>query len=105
PHRATSRLWLTVVLAAFTVALHSGTSVTTDVFTTVAMHCTVANPPLHSFPTRRSSDLVCCEAVRISHPQLSAPGKVAGPDWYTRSAEHTSELQSPDHLVCCLRLV
>src|SRR5438876_10323755 len=56
---------------------------------------------LHSFPTRRSSD-------------LSNPG--SGPHefkrrwgsrdeplwWYDRSEEHTSELQSPVQLVCRL---
>src|SRR5687768_18422519 len=75
---------------------------------------------LHSFPTRRSSDLV---GVRPSGPEdfLSSAGGprtarygpgtggrdernagVAGQD--RRSEEHTSELQSRLHLVCRLLL-
>src|SRR5947208_10432296 len=71
---------------------------------------------LHSFPTRRSSDLiqqmlreilphplrevrlVVGETVRLARQdqQVEAHG--------FRSEEHTSELQSPDHLVCRLLL-
>src|SRR5438552_17618715 len=48
------------------------------------------------FPTRRSSDLAC----------RNGPERLA--TWFTqrvtcgppRTEEHTSELQSPDHLVC-----
>src|SRR5438552_8902557 len=70
---------------------------------------------LHSFPTRRSSDL-----LKI----VTAPGLTGhiflvdqvGKLWvvrlsdnhrtlyHDRSEEHTSELQSPDHLVCRLLL-
>src|SRR5947208_5236946 len=35
-----------------------------------------------------------------SFPRLAGPRK----SWETRSEEHTSELQSPDHLVCRLLL-
>src|SRR5207244_10147640 len=95
--------------------------------------------PLHSFPTRRSSDLfpdLAIEVVLTSegldkleiyrrlgvrevwfwrHEQFaiyhlrgqqyeSAPNSVLLPDLnmalLARSEEHTSELQSPDHLVC-----
>src|SRR5438552_11810685 len=63
---------------------------------------------LHSFPTRRSSDLKV----------LTVDGKVAGVvansrvvaadcsrnNTGIRSEEHTSEFQSPDHLVCRLLL-
>src|SRR5947208_6188102 len=58
---------------------------------------------LHSFPTRRSSDLggqgrvLTPFAARAAHCGVPAPGKA-------RSEEHTSELQSPDHLVCRLLL-
>src|SRR5205807_8482278 len=61
---------------------------------------------LHSFPTRRSSDL--------SRPLSSAPSGRASCSWRTRPAgagdgrdrseEHTSELQSPCNLVCRLLL-
>src|SRR5437899_8275452 len=65
---------------------------------------------LHSFPTRRSSDLVFHEDLRDE--QLLAEGdhrrfREAG--WVAaarakRSEEHTSELQSLRHLVCRLLL-
>src|SRR5207244_11537101 len=95
---------------------------------------------LHSFPTRRSSDLragmgeenlqefaaaqaggeqliefleaACHEVAHAEGPQVQAvlgdllsdvdrealSGEYA--DYFARSEEHTSELQSPDHLVC-----
>src|SRR5205814_6689932 len=57
------------------------------------------HPDLHSFPTRRSSDLPA--------PSPSARGRARGPPprpgrGTTRSEEHTSELQSLRHLVCRL---
>src|SRR5688500_19279943 len=73
---------------------------------------------LHSFPTRRSSDLLRLGDERLSliHPiqfegvellaylgqipHLQAPGVHAD----CRSEEHTSELQSPCNLVCRLLL-
>src|SRR5438874_9947181 len=66
--------------------------------------CYAARPDLHSFPTRRSSDL--------SRPR---PGRAArdGPcqralrdrlQRHDRSEEHTSELQSRRDLVCRLLL-
>src|SRR5436305_4804198 len=53
---------------------------------------------LHSFPTRRSSDLFYCFKGKQN---FSGPFRalVAG-----RSEEHTSELQSRPHLVCRLLL-
>src|SRR5438552_11826605 len=76
----------------------------------------------HSFPTRRSSDLLIASAKTKGSPQLNS----FGPDQdlaaellergetktvirylelcRKRSEEHTSELQSPDHLVCRLLL-
>src|SRR5690348_17577407 len=70
---------------------------------------------LHSFPTRRSSDLLAVRqgpargrASRLDQVLLHAeplqpdvPGGGAGD---ARSEEHTSELQSPVHLVCRLLL-
>src|SRR5438876_12226761 len=63
----------------------------------------------HSFPTRRSSDLAsntamtrpCSRAVEARRaPRSSVSSRVSRP----RSEEHTSELQSPVHLVCRLLL-
>src|SRR5437870_11353947 len=65
---------------------------------------------LHSFPTRRSSDLprtVRNSPSAISREMLRRTG--VGPNdfatsWMLRSEEHTSELQSRGHLVCRLLL-
>src|SRR5690625_6311890 len=81
---------------------------------------------VHSFPTRRSSDLVwrqaavsgcpaahpcwCLKAtdrVRWPVPAAGSPGQVVRPvppPGAQRSEEHTSELQSRGHLVCRLLL-
>src|SRR5207248_10913063 len=82
---------------------------------------------LHSFPTRRSSDLSYCEArdrlpenltwelVRQTgqaiHQKADAawlfhgrPVKIPDGSTVSRSEEHTSELQSPYDLVCRLLL-
>src|SRR5438552_11276848 len=76
---------------------------------------------LHSFPTRRSSDLEAHGGgayVRLARGQGCKDGRglpgaadrvPAGhapdpPELGQRSEEHTSELQSPDHLVCRLLL-
>src|SRR5438876_11903545 len=62
---------------------------------------------LHSFPTRRSSDLARLEAAR---PRLRGAARGGAPllgarrSRRLRSEEHTSELQSPVHLVCRLLL-
>src|SRR6188472_1732785 len=65
---------------------------------------------LHSFPTRRSSDL---RAVRPQHgwwqPEHQHVGRCVGVpdrDRHQRSEEHTSELQSQSHIsyaVFCLK--
>src|SRR5690348_17647117 len=68
------------------------------------------HPVLHSFPTRRSSDLGRCPPA--SRAGCCAPDRGREPrePWRTRcrasrrSEEHTSELQSPVHLVCRLLL-
>src|SRR5947208_12597560 len=71
---------------------------------------------LHSFPTRRSSDLLismpvaqartisaaCASAAEISAIQVASVQQELTDA--ARSEEHTSELQSPDHLVCRLLL-
>src|SRR5207244_10442908 len=82
---------------------------------------------LHSFPTRRSSDLPRAEArgtparrsSRTRTPARCGSGRSRGSGSCEgrcasararqlleegRSEEHTSELQSPDHLVCRLLL-
>src|SRR5437764_1437459 len=65
--------------------------------------CYSNNQHLHSFPTRRSSDLAARAgaAVRAVSDVAAGPGGAASD---TRSEEHTSELQSPMYLVCRLLL-
>src|SRR5205814_9431864 len=96
-------------------------------------HCYRSHRHLHSFPTRRSSDLAiaCNPDVASLHPgytcTCTAPAKGenhvqcrragrhrrmgerdaaagAGVETRDRSEEHTSELQSLRHLVCRLLL-
>src|SRR5207244_12038017 len=80
------------------------------------------HPPLPSFPTRRSSDLDWFDdplpgeegtdaKVRLHNTikdlnrrQRTPFVRFKGDGTGTRSEEHTSELQSPDHLVCRLLL-
>src|SRR5690348_17909815 len=76
---------------------------------------------LHSFPTRRSSDLTGLALASMARMTLcrlgsavifsvlnsrmsAPPEKALGEPISTRSEEHTSELQSPVHLVCRLLL-
>src|SRR5207244_8460345 len=98
-----------------------------------------SRPPrdLHSFPTRRSSDLIYSDMSRRTSARSSSnknsasaravsvlptpvgprkmnepvgrlgscsPARARRTAFATRSEEHTSELQSPDHLVCRLLL-
>src|SRR5690606_41737361 len=86
------------------------------------LHCFAAPRHLHSFPTRRSSDLEELEFLGIRDyfegnalcliewPQRGA-GVLPKPDLditispqASRSEEHTSELQSRENLVCRLLL-
>src|SRR5437660_7169042 len=66
---------------------------------------------LHSFPTRRSSDLCngesiafSGEAVFVTHIMPRPDGSVRANVHANRSEEHTSELQSRGQLVCSLPL-
>src|SRR5690349_22947342 len=92
------------------------------------MYCTPAHPYLHSFPTRRSSDLVTgghlgaglgvVELTTALHHVFETPKDIliwdVGHQCYPhkiltgrrdrRSEEHTSELQSRRDLVCRLLL-
>src|SRR5207244_5618627 len=100
--------------------------------TSISLRFIQDRPPryLHSFPTRRSSDLLPMErSVALSWSERaglatvpaivadhcadpSTPGRAANCARLrmpprrvpVRSEEHTSELQSPDHLVCRLLL-
>src|SRR5207244_13361903 len=101
----------------------------------LSLYATAHHRALHSFPTRRSSDL-SAPTLRNATPASSANCRsaiangrracrrfprtpryrwsTARPTWRSlpsaaarapfRSEEHTSELQSPDHLVCRLLL-
>src|SRR5205823_10130774 len=72
-------------------------------------NCCDAPPDLHSFPTRRSSDLI--NALLLDRSGTLWVGTEAGLErWqpehhgFARSEEHTSELQSLAYLVCRLLL-
>src|SRR5690606_41545820 len=76
-------------------------------------YCYADHRDLHSFPTRRSSDLrfrfrAPPEATAITPQQRRAAfgsrsaSRLCG--WFRRSEEHTSELQSRENLVCRLLL-
>src|SRR5687768_17906824 len=85
-------------------------------------YCSGAHRDLHSFPTRRSSDLrPSTTAPPPSSPPARTPGTASasppatasppsrswpprGGEAVARSEEHTSELQSRLHLVCRLLL-
>src|SRR5438034_11787492 len=90
---------------------------------TTPSHCSRQHRDLHSFPTRRSSDLVSGLGATSGSQKLKAviyadngsghpgtrlgvsnevTGAVVGVD--DRSEEHTSELQSHSDLVCRLLL-
>src|SRR5437879_12381431 len=61
---------------------------------------------LHSFPTRRSSDLASTSsrASWYSFSRRRCPSSRSASSFAARSEEHTSELQSPMYLVCRLLL-
>src|SRR5437762_10728341 len=73
-------------------------------------YCSGDHRDLHSFPTRRSSDLPiaarpCTRTRTRPPPPRSRPSHRAPAGAPTsRSEEHTSELQSPMYLVCRLLL-
>src|SRR5438874_12779860 len=60
------------------------------------------HPDLHSFPTRRSSDLTSFEMAVNALQESGADAVMVGRG--ARSEEHTSELQSRRDLVCRLLL-
>src|SRR5205085_12329155 len=80
------------------------------------LHCCVDHPHLHSFPTRRSSDLPgfldetrdvrrqadadAAAAICVTIRKVASRLTCISP----RSEEHTSELQSQSNLVCRLLL-
>src|SRR5437868_11188493 len=64
---------------------------------------------LHSFPTRRSSDLACASAGGHERgwrckQSFSKSAAIPSPKRTVRSEEHTSELQSRFDIVCRLLL-
>src|SRR5690625_7361181 len=75
-------------------------------------YCDLQHRDLHSFPTRRSSDLCWTslgraglDSDRVVRMKASVREVVAGSTaGVVRSEEHTSELQSRGHLVCRLLL-
>src|SRR5438046_5795579 len=77
------------------------------------LYCDAAHRHLHSFPTRRSSDLTSplsgARSSHLSYRPQHRRGNVHNyliVRWFSdvRSEEHTSELQSLTNLVCRLLL-
>src|SRR5437773_8243967 len=66
--------------------------------------CSRPHRSLHSFPTRRSSDLAVLDDPRIFPAVAARYGIDAATAGKIRSEEHTSELQSHHDLVCRLLL-
>src|SRR5437660_11505316 len=62
------------------------------------------HPTLHSFPTRRSSDLNIIYGYESELPPLDPKNPGHYHPESSRSEEYTSELQSRGHLVCRLLL-
>src|SRR5437879_11673800 len=90
-------------------------------FTALLLYAPAALGDLHSFPTRRSSDLRCSPRESAgplhgkartrrelrsgpTHTRLARADVSATFERRCRSEEHTSELQSPMYLVCRLLL-
>src|SRR5437660_5298421 len=76
-------------------------------------YCYGDHRDLHSFPTRRSSDLICTAAIETTGmaalrsaclKMMRARDRPLARAVRIRSEEHTSELQSRGHLVCRLLL-
>src|SRR5438876_2018362 len=86
--------WTLAVFAVLSLALRS---------ILVSFTCFRAPRDLHSFPTRRSSDLRVAEAaVAAGIEVLFNSEPTSRVERVNRSEEHTSELQSPVHIVCRL---
>src|SRR5438552_10086510 len=70
------------------------------------IYCYADHRGLHSFPTRRSSDLGTATITATSEGKSGTSSVTVTnvPVTDERSEEHTSELQSPDQLVCRLLL-
>src|SRR5690625_6449780 len=75
-------------------------------FTNFVLYCNGVHRDLHSFPTRRSSDLrtPAPSCGSLTWPPDAPPTVTASSCRPMRSEEHTSELQSRGHLVCRLLL-
>src|SRR5207244_11775963 len=75
---------------------------TADLRRSLGWHATRRYLALHPAPAHRATvaDPLAFADREGTHPCLSA--KASGSATVARSEEHTSELQSPDHLVCRL---
>src|SRR5205814_8509826 len=95
-------------------ALATDQHTSTTAYVSFFFHSSGAHRDLHSFPTRRSSDLRMMRRVtsgpnpfdRVASYIPRNPSPVIRMPYRTpsRSEEHTSELQSLRHLVCRLLL-
>ena len=81
PHFQPHRLWLApVVNVAIVVESCIGSSVTSELFTTLEMFCTVAVTSPFTPVLTPATYFVCCDGLVISQPQPFCRGAVVGPD-------------------------
>src|SRR5207253_8538141 len=92
------------ILSSYFLFLFSSTTL---FFLFFFLYCYPPHRALHSFPTRRSSDLSTCLDIHAqvikSRRNIAYFERAVDPVVH-RSEEHTSELQSRGHLVCRLLL-
>src|SRR5207248_11167648 len=97
PHHSTTHLLL-VNRTQLPIALHPYVYL-------IHYQAPAHNQDLHSFPTRRSSDLLRIRGPGFSSTKISAlRAWIRDSHRSARSEEHTSELQSPYDIVCRLLL-
>src|SRR5438045_9061745 len=96
------------MIASRTCRTHSSVITCVLLFLFLFFYCYGDHRDLHSFPTRRSSDLgTAGDGLASKLLPRAARGQNAARrrrPLRSRSEEHTSELQSLRHVVCRLRL-
>src|SRR5439155_12116328 len=71
---------------------------------TTTTSCTISCQPPSFLPTSPAMSLTSTRALSKRNGQFRPVPVISGPDFVSRSEEHTSELQSRGHLVCRLLL-
>src|SRR5438552_18259002 len=99
------RLRMFLLLITFLNASHSFRNLLLVICKNAFLYGSMTNRTLYTFPTRRSSDLDALPEPLEREQRNDGRRPGSGDDHRSaRSEEHTSELQSPDHIVCRLLL-